>query len=243
MSSAWRCLECGALYEQHFAICCSCFRAGGIVPVPRRLGAATDSVPGVSNARAIARMSWARVEQAAYPALQLGARALVEVSGPPGAGKSSFACRLADAVRGPTLLVAAEEGISPSLAARLLRCAVKRDDFHVLTRASVDQVVAFCVERKIVCCAVDSVQECSWSASELRHLLEVVPSLDLLVGVLQVTKDLAPAGAMALQHECDVHVSVEGMRWKLKKSRYQDLTSASGDVLPQRREESTHAAA
>lgn len=243
MSSPWRCLECGALYDQHFPICCSCFRTGAIVLVPRRLGAAVDSVPGVSNARAMARLQWGRVEQSAYPSLQLGAGALVEVSGPPGAGKSSFAARLADAVRGSALYVAAEEGISASLAARLLRCNIKRDDFHVVTRASVDQVVGFCRDRKILACVIDSVQEIAYSASDLRHLLEVVPTMDLLVGVMQVTKDLVPAGAMALQHECDAHVSVEAMRWKLIKSRYQDLASASGDVLPQRQEETSHAAA
>ncbi len=222
-------------------MCVSCFRSGAIVPVPRRQGAAVDAQPGVSDARALARMAWKSIEQAAYPELRLGAGALVEASGPPGSGKSTFACRLADAVDGPALLVAAEEGISPSLAARLLRCSVKRPDFHVLTRASVDTVVGFARERKAVACVIDSVQEAAWTAADLRHLLEVVPTLDLLVAVLQVTKDGLPAGAMALQHECDVHVSVEAMTWSLIKSRYQDLAGVGGPVLPTRRV--THAAA
>ena len=219
-------------------MCASCYRAGAIVPVPRRLRAAVDYQPGVSDARALTRMAWKTVEhEGAYPDLRLGAGALVEVSGLPGAGKSSFACRLLDAVRGPTLLVAAEEGLSPSLSARLLRCNIRREDFSILTRATVDTVVAFAVERKVVALALDSVQECAWSASELRHVLEVVRTLDLLVAVMQVTKTGAPAGKMALQHEADVCVTVEAMRFSLTKSRYQDLTSASGDVLPQRNQE------
>lgn len=237
MESAWRCLECGALYAQHFALCSACWRSGAIVPSPQRLRAAVDYRPGVSDARSITRMAWKTVEhEGAYPELRLGAGALVLVSGPPGSGKSTLASRLVDAVRGPALLVAAEEGISPSLAARLLRCNVKREDFHVLTRSTVDTVVAFAAERKIAACAIDSVQEIAWSASELRHVLEVVPTLDALVAVMQVTKAGLPAGAMALQHEADVHVTVEGMRWTLAKSRYQDLAESRSDVLPPRRE-------
>jgi hypothetical protein len=86
---------------------------------------------------------------------------------------------------------------------------------------------------------IDSVQEASWSAKDLRHLLAVVPTLDLVIGVQQVTKDGAPAGLMALQHEADVQVTVEAMQWSLKKSRYQDLVGAGGDVLPKRDPEIT----
>ena len=232
--SIWRCFECGATYAQHFAMCSGCFRSGAIIPQGHRARAQLDYTPGVSDARALSRMAWRVVEHVVYPELRVGAGALVLVSGPPGAGKSSWACRLADAVDGPALLIAAEEGLSPSLAARLLRCAVKRDDFHVVTRASVDQAVALAVERKVVACIIDSVQEAAWSAHELRHVLEVVPTLDVLIAVVQVIKDGRPAGAMALQHEADVQVAVERMGWNIVKSRYQDLAGVGGDVLPQR---------
>jgi len=61
----------------------------------------------------------------------------------------------------------------------------------------------------------------------------LVPSLDLLIGVQQVTKDGQPAGLMGLQHESDVQVAVEDMQWSLRKSRYQDLANVGGEVLPQ----------
>jgi predicted ATP-dependent serine protease len=130
------------------------------------------------------------------------------------------------------VLVAAEEGLAPSLAARLARCRVKRPDFGVIARASVDSVVEFALARKAVAVAIDSVQEAAWNTQELRHLLAVVPTLDLLVGVQQVTKDGQPAGLMALQHESDIQVTVESMEWSLKKSRYQDLAGVGGEVLP-----------
>jgi predicted ATP-dependent serine protease len=232
-ASTWRCVECGALYAEHFAVCTSCWRQGALVPLGHRLRARMDYQPGVSNARALAGMALRKVEHpGTYEDLVLGKGALVLASGPPGAGKSSWACRLANAMKGPVVYVAAEEGISPSLSARLDRCGVKRGDFHVLTRASVDFAVAFATKNKCVAAVVDSVQEAVWSAHELRHVLEVAPSLDTLIAVAQVTKAGAAAGSNAYQHECDVHVRVEAMNWTLCKSRYQDLVGVGGPVLP-----------
>jgi len=242
VASTFRCVECGALFAEHFAVCSSCWRPGSLIPVAHRLRAAMDYQPGVSNARALAGMAWKKVEHAGlYEDLVVGAGALVLVSGPPGSGKSSWSCRFANAVKGPVLYVAAEEGISPSLAARLLRCNVRRSDFHVVTRASVDSAVAFAQTHKAVACIVDSVQEAVWTAHELRHVLEVVPSLDALVAVMQVTKAGLAAGSNAYQHECDVHVRVESMVWNLAKSRYQDLSGVGGPVLPPK--EGDHVAA
>lgn len=229
----WRCVACGAFYDKHLLVCTSCWRDGQVAPCAHRQTANIDLIPATSDARALARMGWRVLEHpGVYETLVLGLGALVLVSGPPGAGKSSWACRLLDAIPGPVVLVAAEEGLAPSLAARLWRCRVKRPDFGVIARASVDAVVEFAIARKAVAVAIDSVQEAAWNTPELRHLLAVVPTLDLLIGVQQVTKDGHPAGLMALQHESDIQVAVEGMEWRLKKSRYQDLADVGGLVLP-----------
>src|SRR5688572_9004080 len=116
----WRCIQCGSTFGAWFRCCSTCWAVGQIVPVGRRAPAQLDAEPAVSNARDLARLSWADVPHAVYPELKIGAGALVLASGPPGAGKSSFACRLLDSVPGPVLYVAAEEGLSPSLSARLL---------------------------------------------------------------------------------------------------------------------------
>jgi hypothetical protein len=65
-------------------------------------------------------------------------------------------------------------------------------------------------------------------------LLAVVPTLDLVIGVQQVTKEGTPAGLMTLQHEADVQVTVGDMRWSLRKSRYQALVDVGGEVMPVR---------
>ena len=229
----WRCVACGAFYEKHLLVCTSCWRDGQIAPCAHRQAANIDLIPATSDALALARMGWRILEHpGVYETLVLGLGALVLVSGGPGAGKSTWACRLLDAIPGPVILVAAEEGIAPSLAARLGRCRVKRADFGVIARASVDSVVEFALARRAVAVVIDSVQEAAWNTQELRHLLAVVPTLDLVIGVQQVTKDGQPAGLMALQHESDVQVAVEAMQWSLKKSRYQDLENVGGDVLP-----------
>jgi len=231
MEREWRCMQCGAHFAQHFSFCTGCWNTGQIVAVPHRTLAALDFQPGISTARDVARMAWGSVVQEAYPALRIGVRSLVLMSGGPGDGKSTMASRLSNAVPGPALLAAFEEGVGPALAARLGRCGVKRGDFHIITRATVDQVVAAAVSLKAQSLVIDSVQECAWSADELRHVLGVIPTLAVLVGVVQITKSGVPAGAMALQHECDVHIVVEAMQWRLVKSRFQPL-DAVGAVLP-----------
>jgi len=177
-------------------------------------------------------MSWAFVDHSAYSELQVGAGCLALVSGLPSAGKSTFACRLADSVSGPVLYIASEEGISPTMSARLLRCGVKRDDFLIVTRASCDQAVGFIEKHGAVVAVLDSAQESAWSPRELRHVLEIAPKLQLLIAVMQSIKDGSPAGAQTYYHEADVHVAVAAGGWNLRKSRYQDLSGVGGDVLP-----------
>ncbi|MBA3670534.1 MAG: bifunctional adenosylcobinamide kinase/adenosylcobinamide-phosphate guanylyltransferase [Gemmatimonadaceae bacterium] len=229
----FRCVGCGAYWPRHWPTCNRCWRHGHIIPWSERQRAAIDSKPAASNARAVARMNWGEIEQSAYPELRLRISALVLVYGEAGAGKSSWACSLINAIKGPVCLIAAEEGLSPTLANRLQRCRIARDDFHVLTRASVDAAVEFATRIKAIAIALDSVQESAWSATELRHVLGVCPDLKLLVAVAQVNRGGLPSGPNTLRHEADVVVRVEQMRWAIdKKSRYQDPIGVGGDVLP-----------
>ena len=232
MGQEFRCLKCGAQFAMRTSFCSACWASGSIVPLPHRSHADFDSVPGISNAKDVARAAWAQVRQNAFPDLILGASCLVEISGPSGSGKSTMASRLADSVSGPCLYVSAEEGLGAALASRLLRAGVKRSDFHICSRASVDQVIDLALSRKVISLVIDSIQECCWRADELRHVLAVIPTLDILVAVMQINKEGQPAGAYALQHEADVHAYCEKMRWRLLKSRYQPLDTAGGDVLP-----------
>lgn len=228
----YRCMECGAFWGEHQPTCTRCFLSGYILPWSERPRAALDGTIGVSNAREVTSRMFRQIEQSAYEDLELGYSALVMVSGRPGMGKSSMASLLVNGVKGPCLSINAEEGIAQSYAARLRRLGIKRADFHIVTRASVDIAVSYARKVGARAVLIDSVQEACWSANELRHMLEVVPEIGLLVAVMQVTKAGLPAGSNALIHECDVHIVVEQMTWTLRKSRFQQISNVGGPVLP-----------
>jgi hypothetical protein len=214
-------------------MCMHCFASHTVLPVGRRLRSAFDYVPATSNARDLQRSIWQSVRCAAYP-LAVGAKSVVLVTGPAGGGKSTFSGRFVDSLVGapPVSYYAAEEGLGPALAARLRRANVKRESFAVLGRGtSCDDVVAHCREHHSVGLVIDSVQEASWSASELRHVLGILDELQVLVAVSQINAGGLPSGQpQALRHEADIVLSCAAMRWKIEKSRFEDV-GAEGPVL------------
>ncbi len=229
----YRCIECGAEYEQHVPLCTCCLESGVVVPMGRRVRALIDYAPEVTDASALLRGSWQVVEAPAYPTLQLRRGALVVLTGPPGAGKSTMACLAADSTRKTVVLASVEEPPGPSLAARLGRCGVRRSDFGVVGRASVDQLVEVCRRRDPAALIVDSVQPADFRARDLRHLLAVLPRLEILFAVSQQNKRGVVHGEQALVHEADVVIECDALRWRLSKSRYQpiDVPEARGAVL------------
>lgn len=241
---SFRCHVCGTLYDRHAPWCSACAGAGTIVLVGRRLVAEVDLVAELTTARDLARSAWQEVPTTAYPSLRIGRGALIVLMGDSGQGKSSMGSRLLDGIGGPVAYVSAEEPPGPSLAARLARLAVKRSDFFVLGRASIDQVVEVCRARGAIALAVDSVQVAAWSPRDCRHLLAVLPSLLMVVAIAQLNKAGRIEGRNALEHEADVVVECAEMRWQLTKSRYQPTNApdARGDVLRLRVEEEPDAA-
>lgn len=237
---AWRCVVCGAWYDEHLPSCVSCLDGGTIIRPGRRPGAVIDAAPEVTTAAALAKAAWTPVLSASYPELRLGVGALVVVFGPPGGGKSTYATRMLDGFRAPVVLQSIEEAPGPSLHARLRRCHVIRDDFTIVGRASVDQLADLVRSARAMAVGIDSVQMAAFTPEDLRHFLLVVPNLRVVVAIAQVNKEGRIEGRERLLHEADVAVRCEGLRWTVTKSRYQ-AGSIGGDVLPQGGEV-THAA-
>lgn len=233
----YRCRICGSRWARHFVTCGICGENGFVLPWADRPHAAIDSMPVLTTARKLVGKSCEMVEHSTYRTIEIGVRAVAGVYGDAYQGKSTLSCRLVDGIPGPALLVSAEEGASPSLSERLRRANVKRGDFYVLPRANVEQVVSYAKRLKARSLLIDSLQVATWTSRDLRHVIDLVGSLVVVVAVLQVNKRGLPAGENAIIHELDVNIHVDAMRWTLKKSRYQ-LPGISGDVLPKESDDS-----
>jgi predicted ATP-dependent serine protease len=184
----------------------------------------------LTDAKTLARAVWQSVELPAYPAIEVRRGALVVLVGAAGAGKSTMLARALDTIRGTSMLVSLEEPGGPSLALRLARLGVKRDDLLIASRANVDQLAGVLRERKIVAIGIDSVQRSMFEPRELRHLLLTLSNLAVLLCTSQVNKTGDMRGSEELRHEADVVIELERLRWRVAKSRYQP-PDLSGPVL------------
>jgi predicted ATP-dependent serine protease len=132
--------------------------------------------------------------------------------------------------------VSAELGHGPALAALLARCAVKRHDVLIADSAlTVDGLVDLARSHKARTILVDSLQESFLNGREVRHVVGLLPDLVCLIATAQVNRMGSPAGERLTEHEADVHVSVEGLRWKLIKNRFGPC-DRDGSVLRARTE-------
>lgn len=224
----WTCLACGARFDGHRYHCGRCWTQGLVVDVGSRMPADVDAEPEITSAKDLARTQWATVTTERYPELRLGRGCFLLAKGKRGSGKSSLVTGLLDGIKAPVLLLSVEEPPGPSLADRLLRVGVRREDYGVVGRASVDQVVALLRQSKAVALGIDSVQRSMFTPREVRHLLNVIPTLALIACVSQVNAEGEVRGGEDFAHECDVLLDVADMRWRIMKSRYQE--SGSGDV-------------
>ncbi len=229
----FRCLACGATSDVYAAVCGRCWEDKTLVPVARRAGAEIDRAPAVLRANEVLASAWRMTQLHPY-GLTIGSRSLVLVSGPPGGGKTTWSLTAADSVSGACVVVSAELGHGPALAALLARCAVKRPDVIIADAAlSVDGLVQLAREHDARTIVVDSCQEAWLDGREMRHVIGLLPRLVALVAVAQVNRFGSPAGERALEHEADLHVRVEGMTWSLAKNRFGPCDK-SGPVLRER---------
>jgi len=221
MSASWVCLECGRRYDEHRRACGACWAQNRIVDIGRRVPAAVDREPELTSARDLVGLSWKTLESARYPELKLGKGCFGLLVGPPGSGKSSKLCGLLDGVRGPVLLLSVEEPSGPALSARLLRVGCTREDFLVLGHATIDQLTELLRASKPVVLGIDSIQPSMFTPREVRHLLNVIPTLHGIFATAQVNGEGQIMGVRAVEHEADLVLDIESMGWRLRKSRYQ----------------------
>lgn len=225
------CLDCGTVYPARVGWCAGCGSVGRVILLGQRPGAAIDTQPEVADAASLARMAGDPEPLPGLDQVLVGHGALGILVGAQGSGKSTLAARLLDAQPGPVLFASCEEGLGPTLAQRLRRLGITRRDFHLIARASVDDIIDNLRRVRAVALVVDSVQAAEWSPRDLRHVLALHPRLRLLLAVSQVNARGVAEGRRALLHEADLVLDIADGVARLTKSRYQEISNGTS-VLP-----------
>lgn len=224
------CVACKTFFEDYRSICFVCMTPNMVVSGYRRLRSKVLGALQLASAADLVRREMDEVRIPCASHVRFGRGAFAILWGPPGAGKSTLALHWLNSIEGPVVLYAAEEGHATTLSERLKRVGVTRENFYVVGRCSVDELAEVCTRAKARALVIDSLTATAFTTGEVRTFIDNT-KIPLCLAVIQVNKDGQMRGSNELLHEADVGVHVEKQRWKVVKSRYQELSDdLSGEV-------------
>lgn len=148
---------------------------------------------------------------------------LLALYGPPGAGKSMLAYRMAaamaDATGRPVVIASTEEAFGPTVSDRLRRLEILRDDI-LITAANDLGVILRTVDTYLAgTVVIDSLTYSTLSGADLALLAREEGVA--VIYALQGTKDGGARGPLGLLHHADVVVALErGGGWRREKTRF-----------------------
>jgi DNA repair protein RadA/Sms len=152
---------------------------------------------------------------------------VILIAGQPGIGKSTLLMQLAQAVaeNGPVLYVSGEESVG-QVKVRADRLGVEREQLHLASSTSADDIAATIRQAKYRLVIVDSIQTLTMneltaaagSVSQITNSSNLLTqaaktSNTALIIVGHVTKEGSIAGPKVLEHMVDVVVNLEGDRY------------------------------
>ena len=214
------CVRCGTQFRAPVGFCLECNLPHTVYPRSRRIASEVIHTSAGMSAKELAARSQRLSAMPAY-GLRFGRGSVLVISGWQGYGKSCWGIK-AGASIGSTVLVAAEEGHSESLAEKLRFLEVRREDFWIVAPKTVRELVNVLDERKPRCLIVDSIQATSLIPADLRSMAQHIQGLCIVVS--QVNKSGVVFGCNALLHEADIVLEMpERLKWRTTKHRFGPL--------------------
>ena len=224
----FECGTCGARYDERVRFCLSCERFDSVGPSRSRPLDQMWADPVLMSAAEI-RSSPSRVKPLGCYGIACAPASLIAIYGPPGSMKSTMACRLLDSLEGNVLYLPVEEGVrSDAVHERLQRMEIFRSGFLVADVAMIGDLNS-ALEADYVAVCIDSINVVKLKGSDLRNLADAKGIV--VVFVMQVNKQGAPAGEMSDLHLADVVIRVDSGQWEIEKSRYGPVQK--GSVCPE----------
>lgn len=207
----WR--PTGALLSN---FCGGCWNSGVMVPVGVRAADQYKSSPRAKSAWELASSDQRTTSLKPY-GIRIAPQSLILLHGLPGSGKSTMSLKIANA-HTPSAFVSLEQRHGVALGEQLRRLEIRSKELTVFTPPlGIDDVFGACDSNNLL--VIDSVTVSTFTPADLRAMAERV----IVVGILQSTKDGSFRGSQTWLHEADVCIECESMRWRVSKSRYEEI--------------------
>ena len=219
--------NCGAKYVERVQFCVSCQQFGTVYARTRReADRQLPSLRGMSARKLAATDQQARPLDA-YPNLRWTPRSVFLLAGAAGQGKTTWAIRAGACLR-PCVYFGFEEQLTEGFADKLRRLEVRYEDFYIEVPRTVSELLEVVREHEPRSIVIDSIQQTSLLARDARSLSTMIGGV--VFAVSQVNRAGDVSGTAQWDHEADVFLRVEGMRYTATKNRFGQV-GVEGTVL------------
>jgi len=176
-----------------------------------------------TTARKLAGLNQHKVKIESVPGLVLG-KGITAIVGAPGQFKTTLGLKIISCLR-PSLMFAFEETFSETLADRLRHLEIRFDDLFIEVPSSVREAYGMIDVLKPRALLVDSLRASTFTMFDFVHLAQ---ARNLIILIIQhLTKDGKVGGEIGIEYDADVVLRLSDGKWKLTKSRFQELTSGA----------------